>query len=279
MFSKVIEEGFSMKKISLNNGIKIPALGMGGWSQSKKEILAALEIGYRLLDTAAQYGNEEEFGAALSECNIPRNEIFLTTKLWTEDIRLRRVREAFFESLERLKTDYIDLYLIHWPAEGYEDAWLIMEELLNEKKIRAIGVSNFEDFHLKSLKNHGGTIVPAVNQIEIHPYFSNSHVSRYCSTLGITLEAWCPLGGPLNMEARDPVIVDISKKYHKTPQQIILRWHYQQGTVTIPKTSNPTRMKDNLNIFDFKLNSDDMTLINSIDKNMRLGANPNNFDF
>lgn len=267
------------KRVALNNGIYIPSIGMGGWAQTKEQILTALDVGYRLLDTAAQYGNEEEFGAALSECDIDRSEVFLTTKLWTEDIRKHRVRESFFESLKRLKTDYIDLYLIHWPAEGYEDAWLEMEELYEEKKIRAIGVSNFEIKHLENLKNKGASVKPAVNQIEIHPYFQNNKIVEYCKSEGILSEAWCPIGGPDNMESKDENIIQIANKYNKTPQQVILRWHCQRGVVTIPKTSKKERMIQNMDIYDFELDINEFELINSLDANKRLGANPNNFDF
>ncbi len=265
--------------LRLNNGIYIPPIGMGGWSQKKDQILMALDVGYRLLDTAAQYGNEDEFGAALSESGIHRNEIFLTTKLWTDDVRAHRTRDAFQESLERLRTDYVDLYLIHWPAEGYEDAWIEMEKLYTEKKIRAIGVSNFEIKHLESLKSHGASIKPCVNQIEIHPYFRNEMIVDYCRDEDILSEAWCPIGGPDNMESKDEHIIEIANEHNKTPQQIILRWHFQRGIIAIPKTSRVERMLENKDIFDFELNADEFEIINSLDMNKRLGANPNNFDF
>lgn len=268
-----------MREFELNNGIKIPAIGMGGWAQKKYEIIAALNVGYRLLDTAAQYGNEEEFGDAILESGIPRSDIFLTSKLWTEDIRRRRVKEAFFESLSRLKTDYIDMYLIHWPAEGFEEAWQVMGELYKDHRIRAIGVSNFERNHLERLKKHGASIVPVINQVESHPYFSNNAIIDYCSNNGMISEAWCPLGGPNNSESRDERIIEIAREHEKTPQQIILRWHFQRGVITIPKTSRIERMIDNINIFDFELNSYEMEAINRIDKNQRIGADPNNFDF
>lgn len=269
-----------MKKgIKLNNGTFIPPIGMGGWSQKKEQILMALDLGYRLLDTAAQYGNEEEFGEALSASGVDRRDIFLTTKLWTEDVRQHRTRDAFQESLERLKTDYVDLYLIHWPAEGFEDAWLEMERLYEEKRIRAIGVSNFEIKHFERLKSNGARVIPAVNQIEIHPYFSNERVVDYCRKEGILPEAWCPLGGPDNMESRDEQIMQIAKKYAKTPQQIILRWHYQRGVVAIPKTARQGRMKENIDIFDFDLSGDELELINNLNVDKRLGADPNSFDF
>ncbi len=267
------------KRIKLNNGVLIPTIGMGGWSQKKEQILLALKVGYRLLDTAAQYGNEEEFGEALSESGVKRNDIFLTTKLWTEDVRLHRTKEAFQESLEKLKTDYVDLYLIHWPADGYEDAWLEMEELYKKKKIRAIGVSNFEIKHFENLKSNGASVLPAINQIEIHPYFKNEIIVDYCRREGIINEAWCPIGGPNNMESKDERIMQIAKKHGKTPQQIILRWHLQRGIVAIPKTSRVERMKENMDIFDFDLDIEEVKLINNLNMDKRLGPDPNNFNF
>ena len=264
---------------ALNNGITIPAIGLGGWAQTKEQILMALSCGYRLLDTAAQYGNEEEFGAALSESSVSREEVFLTTKLWTEDIRQHRVRRAFEDSLWRLKTDYIDLYLIHWPADGYEEAWLVMEELYREKKIRAIGVSNFEPHHLESLNSHRATIIPAVNQVESHPYFANEDMIRYCKEKGILPEAWCPIGGPGNKESGDEIIRNLANRYERSPAQIILRWQYQRGVITIPKTSRRERMIENQSIFDFELSTEDMGLINSLDQGKRLGPHPDTFDF
>ena len=268
-----------MEKINLNNNIQMPAMGIGGWSQKKDAILEALSIGYRLIDTAAQYGNEAEVGAAIKESGIEREKIFLVTKLWTQDIRDRRVRAAFMESLQRLDTDYVDLYLIHWPAEGFEEAWLEMEELYKEGKIKAIGVSNFEPHHLEALVDAGATVVPAVNQVESHPYFSNKDVIEYCRKHGIVPEAWCPLGGPGSSELKDERIQSIAERHHKTTAQIILRWHLQRGVVTIPKSSKLERMKQNFDVFDFLLSDEDMSLINSLDCGKRLGAHPDTFDF
>ncbi len=265
--------------IYLNNDIKIPSIGMGGWAQKKEQILMALESGYRLLDTAAQYGNEEEFGAAIRETEVKREDIFLVTKLWTEDIRNKRVRDAFEESLTRLGTEYVDLYLIHWPAEGYEKAWLEMEKLYREGKIKAIGVSNFEKHHLESLKQNGATIVPSVNQVESHPYFRNQDVIDYCRSLGIIPEAWCPIGGPGKKETNEKIILEIAGEHGKTAPQIILRWQYQRGVIAIPKTSHFERMEENRNIFDFDLSLEEMEKINSLDRGARLGADPDHFDF
>lgn len=265
--------------IKLNNGIDIPALGMGGWAQKKEQVLMSLLTGYRLLDTAAQYENEGEFGEAFRETPVNRRDIFLTTKLWTEDIRQHRVKDAFGESLRRLNTDYIDLYLIHWPADGFEDAWLVMEELYREKKIRAIGVSNFEPHHLESLVSQGATVTPAVNQVESHPFFCNQDIIDYCRERGIYTEAWCPIGGPDSRETSDEVVLDIAKRYGKTAPQVILRWQYQRGVIAIPKTSKVERMEENMDIFDFELSDDEMTLISGLDRGRRLGPHPDRFDF
>lgn len=178
-----------MKAQVLNNGITIPQLGIGGFAQSKENILDALETGYRLIDTAAQYGNEDAVGFAIKESGIDRKEIFLTTKLWTEDIRQGRTREAFFDSLKRLQTEYVDLYLIHWPAVGFEKAWVEMTRLYQEGYIRAVGVSNFHLHHLDELKKVSD-IVPAVNQIESHPYFHNQELIDCCREREIAVEAW-----------------------------------------------------------------------------------------
>ncbi len=268
-----------MEYVELNNSISMPMLGIGGWSQKKDAILEALNIGYRLIDTAAQYGNEPEIGKAIIASGIDRKEIFLSTKLWTQDVRDHRVREAFEESLERLETDYIDLYLIHWPAEGFEDAWLEMEKLYDEGKIRAIGVSNCERHHLDSLIEKGASVVPVINQVEAHPYFSNKEIVDCCKDIGIVPEAWCPLGGPGSSEITDERICEIAGKHRKTEAQVILRWHIQKGVVVIPKSANPDRMRQNIDVFDFELTDVDMAVIDSLDCGRRLGPHPDTFDF
>ena len=268
-----------MEYVSLNNGIKMPMVGIGGWAQKKENIIEAFNAGYRLVDTAAQYGNEPEVGAAIKESGLRREDIFLTTKLWTKDIREHRVRAAFEESLDRLQVDYIDLYLIHWPAEGFEDAWLEMEKLYKEGLIRSIGVSNFEKHHLDEIKKYGASVMPEVNQVEIHPYLSNSKIVECCKSEGIVPEAWCPLGGPGSSEMTDVKIKSIANKYGKTQAQVILRWHIQKGVVVIPKSSNPGRMSQNIDVFDFTLDSEDMHIIDSLECGKRLGAHPDTFDF
>lgn len=256
----------------------MPQLGIGGFAQSREGIRCALEVGYRLVDTAAQYGNEIEIGEAIRDSRIKREEIFLTTKLWTEDIRQERTYEAFQESLERLQVNYIDLYLIHWPAEGYDRAWKVMEKLYGEGKIRAIGVSNFHVRHLEKIKEIA-QIMPAVNQIESHPRFCNQKLIDYCINKGITVEAWCPLGGTGSKLLQNGTIVRLAGKYGKTAAQIVIRWHIQRGVIVFPKSAHKERMESNMEVFDFELSDEDMELIGQLDKNKRVGANPDCFDF
>lgn len=267
-----------MDYIVLNNGVKIPQLGIGGFAQGTDAIIEALHIGYRLIDTAAQYGNEEQVGEAVKKCGIPREEIFLSTKLWTDDIRKKRVRDAFFESLKRLDTEYVDMFLIHWPAEGYADAWLEMEKLYQEGYIKAIGVSNCHIVHLEAIEKVS-SVTPTVNQIESHPKFNNQELIDYCKERDIQIEAWCPLGGTYGHVMDDPKIIDLAEKCRKTPAQIILRWHMQRGIITFPKSSHVDRMKSNYDIFSFELSKDEMDLLNGLDTGCRIGPDPENFDF
>lgn len=267
-----------MNYITLNNGILIPQLGIGGFAQDTDAIVQAIRLGYRLIDTAAQYGNEEQIGLAIQKCDVAREEMFLSTKLWTDDIRKRRTQDAFFESLERLQVDYVDLYLIHWPTEGYPEAWLEMEKLYREGYVRAIGVSNFHHIHLQQIEQVA-TVKPAVNQIESHPGFHNQELVDHCRKQNIHIEAWCPLGGAYGHILEDKTIIEIADRYGKTPAQIVLRWHMQRGIITFPKSSHVERMKTNLDIFDFVLSEDDMERIMFLDTGCRIGADPENFDF
>lgn len=267
-----------MDHILLNNGVHMPQLGIGGFAQEKENILCALELGYRLIDTAAQYGNEEAVGQAIRESSVKREDIFLTTKLWTEDIRRKRTREAFFESLKRLQTEYVDLYLIHWPAAGYENAWREMERLYQEGYMRAIGVSNFHPQHLEKLKEMS-EIVPAVNQIESHPYFHNQQLIDICKKEKIAVEAWCPLGGAGGRLLQNPTLIELAERYSKTAAQIVIRWHLQRGIIVFPKSSHRERMLSNMDVFNFALSEEDMGIIDGLNKNKRIGANPDNFNF
>jgi len=267
-----------MDYLVLNNGVEIPQLGIGGFGQGMGEIAQAINMGYRLIDTAAQYGNEEQVGKAIKKSGIPRGEIFLSTKLWTEDIRKGRTREAFFESLKRLQVGYLDMYLIHWPAAGFAGAWLEMEKLYKEGYVRAIGVSNFHKVHLEELEKTA-SVMPAVNQVESHPRFNNQDLIEYSREKGMQPEAWCPLGGTYGDVLGDLKIIGLAKKLCRTPAQIILRWHMQRGVITFPKSSHIERMKENLDIFSFKLSGGEMEILDSLDTGHRMGADPENFDF
>lgn len=265
-------------EISLSNEVKVPMIGIGTYSLEKEHISAALGCGYRLIDTASQYGNEECVGAAVKESSVARSDIFISTKLWTSDIREHRTRSAFFESMERLQVDYVDMYLIHWPADGFEDAWVEMEKLYNEGYIRTIGVSNFHRGHFEKLEKIQ-TVKPMVNQIESHPRFHNKELIEYCLDKGIRVEAWSPFGGTGARMLQNEVILKIAHKHKKSSSQIVLRWHIQRGIITLPRSTSRERLLLNLDVFDFELDEEDMLLMESIDTHKRLGADPENFNF
>lgn len=267
-----------MIEVSLNNGVKIPIIGLGTYSLKTKEILTALECGYRFIDTASQYENEEYVGEAIQKSSVPRSNIFISTKLWTKDIREHRTRSAFFESMMRLHVDYIDMYLIHWPAEGFEDAWIEMEKLYQEGYVRAIGVSNFHRQHFDKIDNIR-TVNPVVNQIESHPRFHNRELIDYCLNREIKIEAWSPFGGTGARMLQNKVLLKIAEKHKKTSSQIVLRWHIQRGIITFPRSTNRDRLILNLDVFDFELDQEDMLLIDSIDTHKRLGSDPDDFHF
>jgi len=267
----------------LNNGVSIPQLGLGVYKapngeQTENAVKWALEAGYRHIDTAMIYENEESVGNALKKSGVPREEIFLTSKLWNDDIRKGRTRQAFYESLERLRTDYLDLYLIHWPADGYAQAWAEMETLYAEGKIRAIGVSNFQIHHLKTLEK-SAKVSPAINQIESHPYFHNQEVINYCREQNIAVQVYSPLGGADSNILKDDVLRAIALQYGKTPAQIILRWHIQRGVIVFPKSVHHDRIVSNIDVFDFNLTDEDINVINSLNRNERVGPDPDNFQF
>lgn len=272
-----------MDYIQLNNGIKIPQFGLGVYltpdgEETVNAVKWALEAGYRHIDTAKIYGNEKSVALGIQASGVPREEIFLTTKLWNEDIRQRRTKEAFEESLNRLQTDYIDLYLIHWPAEGFEEAWIEMEKLYEAGKIKAIGVSNFQKHHLERLEKISH-IVPAVNQIESHPYFTNEEVIDYCLAKNIEVQVWSPLGGTGGHLLQDETLCRLAQKYQKTPAQIVLRWDIQRKVVVMPKSIHKDRIISNIDVFDFELSEEDMKCINKLNRDARIGAHPDHFDF
>ena len=270
-----------MITVKFENKVKMPRLGLGVWQcgdKTEDAVKYALQAGYRLIDTAAEYGNEKAVGKAIRESGIPREKIFITTKLWNSDIRKGRAKEAFFDSFKRLQTDYIDMYLIHWPAEGFQKAWQDMTEIYHEGWVRAIGVSNFQIHHAKELEN-ASDVIPFVNQIESHPYFNNQELIDYCLEHKIEVTAYSPLGSNENGLLEDPILMRIARKYGKTVAQVILRWNLQRGITSIPKSVNKKRIEENINIFDFELSSGDMNKIFALNKNERVSEDPDNFNF
>ena len=268
--------------ITMNNGIKIPRLGFGVYraaqgDETENAVLNALEVGYRHIDTASAYGNEESVGEAIKESGLKREEIFLTTKLFNSDMRAHRQMDAFKESLDRLKVDYVDLYLIHWPVPGvYLESWKVLEEIYNKGLAKAIGVSNFLQHHLDDVIAHG-SIVPAANQVEFSPLWQDNLLIQYCREKNIAFEAWGPLAaGEL---IGDRTTGDIGAKYGKTGSQVILRWMLQKNIIVFPKTVHKSRMIENADIFDFELSDEDMAIIDNMNRHRRTGPDPDNFDF
>ncbi|MCL2353081.1 MAG: aldo/keto reductase [Defluviitaleaceae bacterium] len=277
-----------MKYLELNTGAKMPAIGLGVFlipdgDKTYNSVRTALEIGYRHIDTAAIYRNEESVGRAIKDSGIPREEIFLTTKLWNEVMRTGNPQEAFEESLRKLDTDYIDLYLVHWPVPTkYVDAWLALEKIFKTQgdKVKAIGVSNFHEHHMDDIAKVW-SLTPAVNQFELNPQMSQKPLKKFCKKQGIVVTAYCPLGGAKQVEnvLANPILAQIGEKYGKTAAQVVLRWHIDQGISLIPKSTKPERIKENFDIFDFKLSEEDMVAIDGLNTNTRASADPDNFTF
>lgn len=265
----------------LNNGIKMPWLGLGVWKVKEGDevqhaILLAIETGYRAIDTAAVYGNEAGVGDAIRDSGIARDQLFITTKVWNSDQGYETTLKAFDESMKKLRLDYLDLYLVHWPVQGkYLDTWKALEKLYRDGYVRAIGVSNFHVHHLEDLKQNS-EIVPAVDQVEYHPLLTQKELLAYCKENGIQMEAWSPL---MQGNLDQPVLVEIGQKYGKSPAQVILRWDLQNGVVTIPKSVTPERIRQNADVFDFTLTAEEMEQISRLNQNKRFGPDPDNFDF
>jgi diketogulonate reductase-like aldo/keto reductase len=267
---------------TLNNGIRMPWLGFGVFqAQEGQEVIDAvkwaLEAGYRSIDTAEVYGNETGVGKAIRESGVPREDIFLTTKVSNNSHRLRRIREAFNESLQRLKVDYVDLYLIHWPVKDfYQDTWRELEKIYLDGRAKAIGVSNFLMHHLKGIFEISDRI-PAVNQLEFHPHLIQSELIAFCKEKKIQVEAYSPL--IKGKAVRLPQVIELAEKYQKTPAQIVLRWDLQHAVVTIPKSVHKDRIIANARLFDFELSKDDMAALDTLDIGQRVGFDPDNVYF
>lgn len=273
----------TVPSITLNNGVSIPQLGFGVWQVAPDEteaaVSVALEAGYRSVDTASAYGNERGVGAALAASGVPRDELFVTTKLWNREQGYESTLRAFDASLANLGVDYLDMYLIHWPmavADRYVDTWQAFEKLYADRRIRAIGVSNFQIPHLERLLDGSG-VVPAVNQVELHPYLQQAELRAFHAEFGLRTEAWSPLakGGAL---LEDPVVTDIAERLGRSPAQVVLRWHVQLGNIVIPKSVTPARIRQNAAVFDFALGDADLAALAGLEQGRRTGPDPDTFN-
>ncbi|GAA0822207.1 aldo/keto reductase [Streptosporangium amethystogenes subsp. fukuiense] len=268
--------------ITLNNGVSMPRLGFGVYQvppeQTAEVVTEALEAGYRSIDTAKLYRNERGVGEALAASGLPRDEVFVTTKLWNDGQGYDSTLAAFDASMERLGLDRLDLYLIHWPTPArdlYVETWKALEKLYADGRVRAIGVSNFQPAHLSRLIEECG-VVPAVNQVELHPALQQAELRGFHAEHGIVTEAWSPLAQGAVLD--DPVIVALAGKYDKTPAQVVLRWHLDLGNVVIPKSVTPSRIRENLDVFDFALTAEDIAEIAKLDAGTRIGPDPDAFN-
>ncbi|MFJ7683965.1 aldo/keto reductase [Peribacillus butanolivorans] len=268
--------------ITLHNGVKMPQLGFGVFkvkngSETVESVKKAIEVGYRSIDTAAVYENEEGVGQAIRESGISREELFITSKVWNTDQGYETTLQAFDDSLKRLGLEYLDLYLIHWPGKDkYLETWKALEKLYNEGKVKSIGVSNFHVHHLEKLLANS-EIKPVVNQIELHPLLTQVEIRDYCEKHDIKVEAWSPLGRGSLIE--EPTINHIAKKHGKSSAQVLIRWHLQHEIVVIPKSITPSRIEENAQVFDFSLSLNEMNQIDALNKNERFGSNPDEILF
>ncbi|MBP3041054.1 aldo/keto reductase [Bacillaceae bacterium Marseille-Q3522] len=268
-----------MDFVTLNNGLKMPQLGFGVWQVEDEQATAAaakaLEVGYTSIDTAMIYKNERGVGKAIRHSSVPREDLFITTKVWNSDQGYENTLQAYDESLERLGLDYVDLYLIHWPTpqfDLYVDTYKALEKLYKDGRVKAIGVCNFDIEHLERIFAEC-EVKPVLNQVECHPYLAQNELKDFCSKHNIFVEAWSPLdqGGDV---LKDEVVQAIAEAHGKTAAQVVLRWHLQNNTIVIPKSVTPSRIEENFDVFGFELTADEMEKINSLDRNRRKGPKP-----
>ncbi|MFB9880534.1 aldo/keto reductase [Planobispora siamensis] len=272
-----------MEFVTLNNGVRMPQLGFGVWQVPDAEaavaVATAIEAGYRSIDTAKLYRNEEGVGRAVRASGVPREELFITTKLWNDDHGYDSALRAFDASMDRLGLDYLDLYLIHWPlpAHGkYVETWRALEKVYADGRVRAIGVSNFPVEQLEHVLEEG-EVVPAINQIELHPMLPQAELRAFHAEHGILTEAWSPLGQGRGL-LDEPVLAELAAEHARTPAQVVLRWHLQLGNVVIPKSVTPSRIAENFDVFGFELDAGDMAAIAALDTGTRLGPDPATFN-
>ena len=266
-----------MEYVTLNNGVKMPILGFGVYQIPKEVcsrcVLDAIKVGYRSIDTAQSYFNEAEVGEAISECGVPRSELFITTKVWIDNYGYENCKKSVEESLKKLKSDYIDLVLLHQPFGDYYGAYKALEELYEEGKIRAIGVSNFYPDRLTDICLFGRKIIPSVNQVEVNPLNAQFSSQENMEKYGVKMEAWAPFGEGRNNLFTNEVLVNIGKKYNKSAAQVMLRWLIQRGVIVACKSTHIERMEENFNVFEFKLSNDDMEEIKKLNQNNSLFFN------
>ena len=272
MFRVIFLELSLKSKLKLNNGIEMPILGLGTWALTGKSayqaVIWALEVGYRLIDTATLYGNEREIGKALKDTDIPRDEIFITSKVWETDLGYEKTLSAFETSLRKLGLSYFDLYLIHWPrTELRHESWEALVKLLKDERTRSIGVSNYTIQHLAELFDRSD-IIPSVNQVEFSPFLYQKELLEFCESNNIILEAYCPLTRGKKLD--HPKLIEVAKKYNKTTAQILIRWGIQHSIIEIPKSGNKNHIIENADVFDFKIDTIDMKTLDNLNEDYRV---------